>query len=403
MDKSIVSIVRTERNPSYEKVREAVNKAIDLIGGISDVVKPGQLVLINPNLVALAAGQEAAAVTSPDICRALVDIARERGARAVIAESSAVGVDTEKVIAGSGYQQLRDLGYDVVDLKKDKKMIMLPVSKGKVFDKIQSYPLVQEADVIISVPKLKTHDQVEITCAIKNLKGLESDAHKRKTHQIGLVAGIVDLMTVIKPNLAIVDGIIGMEGLAPIYGKPVEMNLIIASRDLVATDAVCGRIIGYEPGEVRVTVEAAGRGLGNMHADKIEVVGESVKSVYRRFLRAAEDNPVQVEDFNLVSGDETCTGCRNTVLSALNDMRTANQLEYLHGITVITGKAAIPPGVSPETVVAVGNCVPKERRGNHFVPGCPPNNALVVDAILGGRAKAKRMYAEGNLEETEKN
>lgn len=401
MDRSVVSIVRTERSPSYEQIREAVDKAIDLIGGIRDFVRPGQLVLIKPNLVASPADRESAVVTLPEVSRAVADVVGEIGARAVIADSSAVGVDTEKVIAGSGYQELREIGYEVVDLKKEKKLIMLPVTNGEVFDKIQVYPLVKEADVIISVPKLKTHDQVEMTCALKNLKGLESDAHKRKTHIIGLVPGIVDLVSVIQPSLAIVDGIICQEGLGPVYGRPVEMDLIIASRDLVAADAVCGRIIGYEPNEVRVTVEAAKRGLGNMEDEDIKVVGEPIQSVYRRFLRSVEDNPVEVEGFNLLSGDETCTGCRNTVISALRDMQNANQLEYLRGITIITGKADIPPETPRDSVVAMGNCVPKEMRGNRFVEGCPPNNAWLVGVILAGRAEAKRRYAEKGLKETE--
>ena len=104
MDRSVVSIVRTERSPSYEQIREAVDKAIDLIGGIRDFVRPGQLVLIKPNLVASPADRESAVVTLPEVSRAVADVVGEIGARAVIADSSAVGVDTEKVIAGSGYQ-----------------------------------------------------------------------------------------------------------------------------------------------------------------------------------------------------------------------------------------------------------------------------------------------------------
>jgi hypothetical protein len=181
------------------------------------------------------------------------------------------------------------------------------------------------------------------------------------------------------------------------------MDLIIAGRDLVATDSVCGRIIGFEPSEVMITVEAASRGLGNMRAADIEVVGESIDSVCRRFLRNVEDNPVEVKDFDWLTGEATCTGCRNTVMSSLVDMRNRDQLEYLRGITIITGNPSIPQGTPQDMIVAVGNCVPKEKRGNRFVEGCPPNNVYVVDAILGGRAEAKRMYSKKGMEETEKN
>jgi hypothetical protein len=111
---------------------------------------------------------------------------------------------------------------------------------------------------------------------------------------------------------------------------------------------------------------------------------------------------VQVEGFNLIFGGVTCTGCRNTVMSALADMRNADQLMYLPGVTVITGDPEPQPFVSAERIVAVGKCVPEAKRGENYVKGCPPNNAYVVQAIIGGRGKAKRMYAEGDLESTEK-
>jgi hypothetical protein len=134
----------------------------------------------------------------------------------------------------------------------------------------------------------------------------------------------------------------------------------------------------------------------------MELLGVPLEKVRRRFLRAEEDNPVKVEGFNLIFGGVTCTGCRNTVMSALVDMRNADQLMYLPGVTVVTGDPEIPPFVSAEGLVTVGKCVPEWKRGKLHVKGCPPNNAYVVQAIIGERAKAKRMYAEGDLESTEK-
>ncbi|MDI6754184.1 MAG: hypothetical protein QME78_07295, partial [Thermodesulfobacteriota bacterium] len=122
--------------------------------------------------------------------------------------------------------------------------------------------------------------------------------------------------------------------------------------------------------------------------------------VRRRFLRSTEDNPVKVEGFNLIYGGVTCTGCRNTVMSALVDMRNADQLMYLPGVTVVTGDPAIPPFVPTESIVTVGKCVPEGKRGQRYVRGCPPNNVYVVQAIIGERGKAKRMYAEGDLDST---
>jgi len=402
MNKSKVSIVKTNQNPGYPEIREAVDRALDLIGGIKDIIKPGNLVLINPSWVAPPVEREAGCITLPEVTKAVADIVKERKARPVIAESAAVGVDTQKVIDASGYKILRDQGYEIVDLKKTK-IVTLPVKKGMTLKEVETYELVQQADVIISVPKMKTHDQTEMTCSMKKLKGLVSDKYKRLFHQqFGVYDGVVDINSVFKPALAVVDAIICQEGVGPIFGRPVEMDLIVAGKDLVAVDSVCGRIAGFEPEELLIPQKGAERGLGNLDLKAIEIAGEKLENVKRRFLRPIEDNPVKVEGFSLIYGGVTCTGCRNTVMSALLDMRNSDQLSYLPGVTVVTGDPLIPVGISEDSVVAVGQCIPKEKRGKRFVQGCPPNNAYVVDAIIGGREKVKRRYAEGDLKETDK-
>lgn len=311
-------------------------------------------------------------------------------------------MDTQKVIDSSGYKNLRDQGYEIVDLKQTK-IVKMPVRNGLVLDEIETFELVRQADVIISVPKMKTHDQTEMTCSMKKLKGLISDKYKRLLHQkYGVFDGVVDINSVFRPALAVVDAIICQEGLGPIFGKPVEMDLILAGKDLVAVDSVCGQIAEFEPEELLIPKKGAERGLGNLNPNAIEIVGETLENVKRRFLRSTEDNPVKVEGFNLIYGGVTCTGCRNTVMSALMDMKNSDQLMYLPGVTVITGDPLIPVGVPEDGVVAVGKCVPKKKRGKRFVQGCPPNNVFVVDAIVGGREKVKRRYAEGDLSETDK-
>jgi len=392
MSKTKVSIVKTGAKPTYSKIRETVEEALNLIDGIQEIIKPGDLVLVNPSWVAPPVEREAGCITAPEVARAVADIVQQMGARAVIAESSAIGVDSAKVIQQSGYQELIKMGYEVVDLKSQKVHVDMAVEHGKVFESVECWELVQQADVIISVPKLKTHDQTEMTCAIKKLKGLLTDKAKKAMHQEGLFEGVIDLLSAAKPRLAVVDAIICQEGVGPVFGKPVEMNLILAGKDLVAVDAVCAQLIGYRPQDILLTVNAAARGLGTMDAEQIDLVGEPLENVKRRFLRSVEDSPVEVEGFQLIHDEATCTGCRNTVMSALIDMRNADQLMYLPGVTVLTGGASLPKDADPDSVVTVGLCM-QDNRSEHHVKGCPPNNALVVKAIIGDRAEVKRMYA----------
>ena len=400
MRKTKVSIVKTGPKPEYAKIRAAVEDALNLIGGVQDIIKPDDLVLINPSWVAPPVEREAGCITIPEVPRALADIVKEMGARPVIAESSAIGVDSAKVIQQSGYRDLIEMGFEVVDLKAQKAYVDMATEKGKVFETVECWELVQQADVIISVPKLKTHDQTEMTCAIKKLKGLLTDKAKKAMHQQGLFEGVIDLLSAVKPRLAVVDAIVCQEGVGPVFGKPVEMNLILAGKDLVAVDATCSRLIGYDPREILLTVNAAARGLGTMDADQIDLVGAPLDNVARRFMRSVEDSPVEVEGFQLIHDEATCTGCRNTVMSALIDMRNADQLMYLPGVTVVTGGAPLPADVASESAVTVGLCMQDNKSARH-VKGCPPNNALVVKAIIGDRAEVKRMYAGESLDKTD--
>jgi uncharacterized protein (DUF362 family) len=364
---------------------------VDLLGGIEDIVKPGQNVLINPNLTAALTKREQAVITLPEVTHAVADIVKSAKARPIIAESSMVGLETERVISDSGYQQLREIGYEVLDLKKEKPT-MIPVRKGKIFKEIQSYKLVKDVDVIISVPKLKTHDQAELTLSIKNLKGLLTDKYMRKFHELGVFMGCVDWFSVLKPKLAVVDGIYCQEGVGPVFGKPVEMDLIVAGYDLVAVDAVCGYITGFEPDDVPITAEAARRRLGMVRRKDIEIIGKPIESVSRRFMRVVEDERLEIEGANILYGGVACSGCRIGIMSSLFDMKEANQLVYLEDTTIVAGNPEIPEHIREASIVTVGQCVPCEKRSKRHVIGCPPKNANIVEAIVGDRIKVQHHY-----------
>jgi uncharacterized protein (DUF362 family) len=391
MGKSKVSIIRTSQNPTYEQIFAAVEKAVDLVGGIRDYVKPGQTALVSPSWVTAVTKKEQATITLPEVSRAVADVLKNAGAKPVIAESSAIGVDSEKVIAESGYQKLRNMGYEVIDLKQTET-VMIPAENGKIFKEIQTFKLVQDVDAIIPVAKLKTHDQMELTLSIKKLKGLLSDQYKREFHQQGVFEACVDWYEVLRPPLSIVDAIYCQEGLGPIFGKPVEMDLIVAGPDAVAVDAVCGFITGFDSKEVPITSEAARRGLGVAEREKIEIVGETIESVYRRFMRVLEDERIKIEGFDLIYGDATCTGCRMGIMSSIFDMKEGDQLMYLPGITLVTGDPEISDTIPKDGLVTVGRCVPKEKRSHRHVKGCPPNNLDIVRAIMGTRAQAERHW-----------
>jgi hypothetical protein len=284
-----------------------------------------------------------------------------------------------------GYDDLRQQGYEVVDLKHDR-IVKVPVADGRVLREIATFELATAVDAIISVPVLKTHDQGQVTLALKNLKGLVIDGDKRRIHQIGMFDGAVDLVSHFKPVFAVVDAIIGQEGMGPLLGLPVEMGLVLAGRDLVAVDAIAGRIMGFAPEEVPITVTAANRGLGTMAEAKIEVTGEPVASVARRFVRAEEDHRIDAEGINILHSEGTCTGCRNGLLSSLFDMRADGSLARACGLTVVAGPTPLPAGVPQEFLVGIGSCALPEAKGlSNYVKGCPPNNVDIIRVLTAER------------------
>jgi len=387
MNRSVVAIARTPDHPSAREVSAVVRKAVDLAGGLGGVIARGALVLIKPNLVAVPPSPDAGACTRASVCRALADIVAELGGRPVIAESSARGIDTEKVMEVMGYSSLRQQGYEVVDLKRTKT-VKVPVPEGLVLKEVTTYELVMQAEAIISVPVMKTHDQTDVSLSLKNLKGLVTDVEKRRIHQLGVFEGVCDLYTLFRPAFAVVDGTTAQEGLGPVYGLPVEMNLIVAGRDLVAVDAATSEVMGFDPQEVRLLRMAAARELGLLSTEGIEVVGEKVGDVRRRFLRMEEDKRVQLENIQVIHAEGSCTGCRNGVLSSLFDMMQAGTIERAQGMVIVTG-GAVPPAETPSaSVVPVGVCCPDRLKAlPRYVKGCPPNNVDIVEAItrtLGG-------------------
>ncbi len=392
---STVSIVRTPRAPQEQEIEEAVRRAVELSGGLADLIRPGALVLIKPNLVAVPNHPRSGACTSPEVCKAVAKMVREVGGRPVIAESGAIGVDTEKVIQFMGYQRLRDEGYEVVDLKGTPKA-KLQVPNGRALTEVSTFELVAQADVIVSVPVMKTHDQCEVTLSLKNLKGLTPDPQKKALHKnLGVNIGVADINAAFKPALAVVDGIWTQEGLGPIWGLPVEMDLVLASRDLVAADAVASAVMGFEPREILTTRYAEELGLGTADLSQIGVMGERIEDVRRRFLRMFEDDRLQMDGFTLVHAHGTCTGCRNGVMSSLFDLKNQGKLEYVKGLTILTGEGEPPEGTPEEKLLAIGVCcLPKFRRLKGYVKGCPPNNVDIVAAILG-QERVKSPYATG--------
>ena len=390
MTKTTVAVVKTEESPTNKQIETAVRRAVDLAGGLPEIVGSGSTVIIKPNLVA-PRPPETGATTDPRICRVIADMVRERGARPIMAESSFVGLDTEEVIRTAGYDKLREDGYEVVNLKeKGTEIVTVPVPQGVAIDEVSLPKIVVDADAIVDVPKMKTHDQSGVTLAVKNMKGVLPDVWKRRFHHTyGVFQSTADLLTVVKPCLTVVDGIVAMQGIGPAMGEALEMDLVIAGQDAVAVDAVVSSVMGFELHECGCVREAAGRAIGVGDLSDIDVVGEPISNVKRRFKRSEEAIAEAIQlppDFNIIIDEKACSGCRNQILSTLFDLKDANLLEEAAGWTVLCGKFDELPDVASERLLLVGACLRKFREAGTFVEGCPPNSRDVIRGFGVGEA-----------------
>lgn len=391
MEKTRVSIVKGPKKPNAKEIEAIVRKAIELVGGL-DEVKSGDIVLIKPNICApVAVGN--ATVTNPDVVRAIANMVREKGARAIIGESAGVMDDTESCIRATGYDKLRREGYEVIDLKGKKTVtIKVPVPKGKALKVVTLPKVVLDAKLIISVPVIKTHGGEKVTLALKNMKGVLPDAIKKKFHTVyGVGQGVVDLLTVVRPGLAVIDGILAQEGLGPVLGTPVEMGLIIASKDPVAADAVTSIVIGFDPKEVRIIDGASKAGIGTANLKEIEVVGTPIKEVQRRFKRveeAVEETIPFPEGLQVLIDEKACTGCRGGVMIALWDLKMQNRLDELAGWTVVAGLTKNVPKADKAKLLLVGACTAKYKKLGTYIKGCPPWPGDVT-SVLTGESKGK--------------
>ena len=382
MDKNTVSIVRIEK----DQVEKAVREAVDLVGGIEAIVKPGEKVLLKVNWCVVPEDPKVGVVTNPVVARAVADLVKEVGAEPIIGDSAARGVDTDLVIKATGYGKLADEGYQIANLDKEK-VIKLECPDSELLHTMKTFELATKVDKIIDIPLFKTHDSAEATLGLKNMKGLLHDDQKSKLHREGLYTGIADVNLRFPPDLVVYDGTWAMEGLGPMYGIPFELNLILAARNVVAGDAVAGSIMGFEPGELIVTKIAYERGLGEMNLDKIAIAGAPLESVKRRFKRVEEDDRIIYPNVKIVHSEGTCTGCKVAIMSSLFDMKNKGILDQAEGFTFATGDVELPYGIPQEKVVSVGICVPKEKRGKRFSKGCPPNNVYTIEAVTGVESK----------------
>ena len=192
-DTPVVSIVRCDAYHSADAILEHVRQACDLVGGLESLIMPGDTVLLKPNLVQ-PYPYETGTTTNPHLVEALVRLCREKGARrVVIADGSCVGADTWKAFENCGLVEVAErTGAELVDFTKSEfQYVVNPLAKKMKRIRIPKDFI--ESNVVIDLPVMKTHDSLEVSLGLKNMKGLLQTSDNKRFHKWGLAQSIVDL------------------------------------------------------------------------------------------------------------------------------------------------------------------------------------------------------------------
>ena len=213
----------------------------------------------------------------------LIFVEADLGIEVYVVESDATITDADKACAKTGMKDMCERNQvEFLNLRKIKETVNMPIVDGEVLGKI-NVPRIAES-AVISAAKLKTHSNTGVTLGVKNMFGLLLDKFKGKYHAMGISKVIVGVNTALKPALTVMDGFVGMEGVGPINGKPVQMDLILAGKNIVATDATACRVMDIDPHEIKHIRKAHEKGMGAI--DDVNVLGEKIENVKRRFEQA---------------------------------------------------------------------------------------------------------------------
>ena len=335
-----------------------------------DVVARGDSVLIKPNLHA-AQHWTTAGTTNPALVVALIEWAKARGAsRILVADGPYFGTPRpEEVFVQTGMAQTVE--------KAGAEWAAMPSHGYRLFHNASPHlppelgisQFLFEFDRVINVAVMKTHMDCLVTLGMKNLKGCIRSEDKRAFHNdLEINHAVVALNRLVKPDLTIVDGTLGMEGIGPHAGRPANFGHIFASRHTPSVDAVAAAAMGVEIEEARTLKHAVEEGL--LDPTGIRVVGEDVARVRRRFERPYEAMMRELPGLRLQM-TTACSACKLNVIRALRENRQAG-VPLPERLVVIGNE----PPTEPDALL-IGQCQREHAAGHRHLPGCPPSVARV--------------------------
>ncbi|MCL6471861.1 MAG: DUF362 domain-containing protein [Firmicutes bacterium] len=326
MSKAIVSIAKCSHY-KLQEIAEALKALLEPFGGLEYFVRPQDKVLIKINLLR-SATPDKAVTTHPVVAEAVISAVKDLGATPIIGDSPG-GTNTPRqiknIVEATGIADVcRRTETELVIFDRDPVRIKSP--EGKLYTSFTVGRIVRDADVIITLPKLKTHGFMKFTGAVKILFGVIPGMEKAQYHlkvpdRMDFADMLLDIYLAVKPTLSIMDAVVGMEGEGPSGGEPRHIGVLLAATNAIAMDFVASKIIGFDPLDVYTNRAAVYRGL-IAGLDEISIRGLQIQDIILNDFKApssdlADKIPPRLVKFmkNLVTAKpflaapEACTGC----------------------------------------------------------------------------------------------
>jgi len=303
----------------------------------SEVVRPGDRVLVKPNL---GGGNDprTGMTAHPEVIEEVVSMAVDVGAGDVaVAEDPSSRRPVSEVFEDFDlYGIARRFGARVVDLSECGYEAVDP--PGGLVERLEISREVLACDRLIGVTTLKTHHQCRLSGALKNMFSNVPSGLRREFHRRDLEKAIVAINSVRSPDLTIVDGAVGAEGMAPVEKRPVEMGMALAGRGPVAVDTIMALLMGFDPRKVRTLFFAGVAGLGTYRPEEISVVGDPLEACSRRFMDPMESMAEHLKGRVEVEKDVRETGYSGIVATALGHIAFREKGgERLSGLRIAAG------------------------------------------------------------------
>jgi uncharacterized protein (DUF362 family) len=366
-----ITSVFLARCPSYATALSVLQNALDVYPEFLIRLKAARRVLLKPNVMGRHR-PETGRTTHPEFVRALVLALRSRSPKTefVLGDGAGPGVDTLEAFRVCGIASVAsELGVSVQGFT-GRPTRSISVSRPCLFDQIEVVAELDEYDLIVNVPKLKTTYASPVG-GMKNLMGLVSQEYRYLFHACGLQEGIADMAAAIPTALTVVDGIIGCE-----LRWPVNSGVIIAGEDPVATDAVCAEAMGIDIQWAPSITLAASRGVGVMDPERRTLVGPTANAICRPFAVPPVRDPASLSTgpVTVVGANPCCIGCVGTIQKGLDDLARDGTLgDIVRPIRVVVGADWASGPDDPNSVLLVGNCAAERRRTwPSIVRGSPP-------------------------------